>query len=297
MWQLNQVTSIELPSLEEVGEDLMLSFCWGLARLSLPELFEIKEDLELYVLHSLENISFPRLMQVGEDLEIYTNDGLSSLRFASLKFIGEDLEIFDNSGIFELDPNSFPHLKHIEEDFEVYVCVQLQSLDLPGLLQIDEDLLLFGNPRLENVKLPMLENVAAREGGGMLITDNLVLTHLDLPSLLRVGNSTARIGSRDGSRDIRLYTGARRGVRGQEARPILIAHNPKLIHISFPRLETLNTGLWIQKNAKLNGIDLVSLTGGFYKQFFVIRFNPSLGKRGLQVALPQRTHKNAHGVR
>lgn len=39
-------------------------------------------------------------------------------------------------------------------------------------------------------------------------------------------------------------------VRGQEARPVLIAHNPELTHVSFPRLEVLNTGLWVQRNQK-----------------------------------------------
>ena len=284
MWQLNKVTSIDLPSLEQVGEDLMISFCSSLESLNVAELLDIIEDLEFYVLHSLKTISFPRLMHVGEDLEIYTNDALSSVSFASLKLIGEDLEFFDNSGIFNLDQNSFPNLEHVEEDFEVYVCAQLVSLDVPQLRQIDEDLILFGNPLLKHVTLPLLEDIAAREGGGILMTDNLALTHFELPSLRRVGNSTARAGSRDGSRDIRLYTGAPRWqVRGQEGRPILIAHNPKLTHVNFPQLEVLQTGLWIQKNSKLQSIELPSLEGGFCNQFFVIRLNPLLGKGGLQV--------------
>ena len=93
------------------------------------------------------------------------------------------------------DQDSFPILEHVEEDFEVYLCAQLQSLHVPQLLRIDEDLLLFGNPRLTTVELPLLEDVAVREGGGMLITDNLGLGQLVLPSLKRVGNSTARIQS------------------------------------------------------------------------------------------------------
>ena len=80
----------------------------------------------------------------------------------------------------------------------------------------------------------------------------------------------------------RLYTGALRWqVRGQEARPILVSHKPKLLRISFPQLEVLNTGLWIQKNDKLQSINLDSLKSGLCGQFFVIRFHPSLGKGGL----------------
>ena len=207
MWQLNKVTTIDFPALELIGEDLMLSFCWRLERLNVLKLRDIQEDLEMYVLHSLETISFPNLMQVGEDLELYTNDALTAIRFASLKLIGEDLEFFDNTAILEFGQDFFPNLEHVDEDFEVYLCAQLQSLDVPQLRQIDEDLLLFGNPNLVAVTLPLLEYVAAREGGGMLITDNLALTHFELTSLRRVGNSTARIGSRDGSRDIRLLDG------------------------------------------------------------------------------------------
>jgi len=243
----------------------------------------------MYVLHSLETISFPNLRQVGEDLELYTNDALTAIRFASLKLIGEDLEFFDNTAILEFDQDVFPRLEHVDEDFEVYLCAQLQSLDVPQLVRIDEDFLLFGNPNLVTVTLPLLEDVAAREGGGMLITDNLALTHFNLTSLRRVGNSTARMGSRDGSRDIRLYTGAFRWqVRGQEARPILIAHNPKLLSISFPELEILNTGLWIQRNHKLQNISLDSLKSGLCGQFFVIRFQPNLGKGGLHVPSLER---------
>eukprot|EP00435_Cladocopium_sp_Y103_P063708 s839_g25.t1 len=289
MWQLNHVTTIAFPALELIGEDLVLSFCWRLERLNVLKLLEIREDLEMYVLHSLETISFPNLMQVGEDLELYTNDALTAIRFASLKLIGEDLEFFDNTAILEFGQDFFPNLEHVDEDFEVYLCAQLQSLDVPQLRRIDEDVLLFGNPNLVTVKLPLLEYVAAREGGGMLITDNLALTHLDLTSLQRVGNSTARIGSQDGSKDIRLYTGAFRWqVRGQEARPILIAHNPKLIRISFPQLEILNTGLWIQKNDKLQSINLDALKSGLCGQFFVIRLNPNLGKGGLHVPSLER---------
>ena len=282
MWQLNKVTTIDFPALELIGEDLVLSFCWRLERLNMLKLLEIDEDLEMYVLHSLETISFPNLIQVGEDLELYTNDALTTIRFASLKLIGEDLEFFDNTAILEFGQDFFPNLEHVDEDFEVYLCAQLHSLDVPQLRRIDEDFLLFGNPNLVTVTLPLLEYVAAREGGGMLITDNLALTHFDLTSLRRVGNSTARIGERDGSRDIRLYTGAFRWqVRGQEARPILIAHNPKLVRISFPQLEILNTGVWIQKNEKLQSINLDSVKSGLCGQFFVIRFHPSLGKGGL----------------
>ncbi|CAE7524789.1 ecm33 [Symbiodinium sp. CCMP2592] len=258
--QLNKISTLDLPSLKLIGEDFTVSFCWNLTALRVPELTHIDEDLELYVLHSLEALTFPLLTQVGEDLELYTNDALTSIRFSSLEAVGEDLEVFDNTQTFNLDQASFPNLRHVDEDFEIYACAQLEHVDFPQLAQIGEDLLLFGNARLRDLSLPMLEDVAVREGGGMLITDNLALSHFHLPSLRRCGNSTARIGSRDGSRDIRLYTGAsRREVQGQEARPVLIAHNPKLTRIGLPQLEMLNTGLWIQKNAQLQSIRLESL--------------------------------------
>ena len=280
--QLNKIRTIDMPSLKLIGEDFTVSFCWSLTAFHVPELTHIDEDLELYVLHSLEALTFPLLTQVGEDLELYTNDALTSIRFSSLEAVGEDLEVFDNTQTFDLDQASFPNLRHVDEDFEIYACAQLQRVDVPQLAQIGEDLLLFGNAQLRDLSLPMLEDVAVREGGGMLVTDNLALSHFDLPSLRRCGNSTARIGSRDGSRDIRLYTGAsRREVQGQEARPVLIAHNPKLKRIGLPQLEILNTGLWIQKNAQLKSIRLESLRHGLGNQFFVIRLNPVLGKRGL----------------
>ena len=284
IWQMNNITTIDFPALQQIGEDFMISFCWNLEVVNVLELVNISEDLELYVLHSLETITFPRLMQVGEDLEIYTNDALTSIRFASLILIGEDLEVFDNSALLELDKDSFPNLAHVEEDFEIYVCAQLKLVEVPKLVRIDEDFLLFGNPTLQAVELSSLEDIAAREGGGMLITDNLVLGHFALPSLRRIGNSTARRGSRDGSRDVRLYTGASAfRVRGEAARPVLIAHNPELLHITFPKLEVLNTGLWIQKNAKLTSIDLQSLKRGLCGQFFVVRLNSNLGRDGLKV--------------
>ncbi|OLP80279.1 Cell wall protein ecm33 [Symbiodinium microadriaticum] len=282
--QLNKIRTIDLPSLKHIGEDFTVSFCWSLTAIRVPGLTHIDEDLELYVLHSLEALTFPRLMQVGEDLELYTNDALTSIQFSLLEVVGEDLEVFDNTQTFDVDQASFPNLKHVDEDFEIYACAQLEHVDVPQLAEIGEDLLLFGNARLRDLSLPMLEDVAVREGGGMLITDNLALYHLDLPSLRRCGNSTARIGSRDGSRDIRLYTGAsRREVQGQEARPVLIAHNPKLTRIGLPQLEVLNTGLWIQKNDQLKSIRLESLRLGLGNQFFVIRLNPVLGKGGLWV--------------
>ncbi|CAE7787592.1 ecm33 [Symbiodinium sp. CCMP2456] len=282
--QVNKIRTIDLPSLKHIGEDFTVSFCWSLTAFRVPELTHIDEDLELYVLHSLEALTFPLLMQVGEDLELYTNDALASIKFSSLEVVGEDLEIFDNTQTFDLDQASFPNLKQVDEDFEIYACAQLEHVDVPQLANIGEDLLLFGNAQLRDLSLPMLEDVAVREGGGMLITDNLALCQLELPSLRRCGNSTARIGSRDGSRDIRLYTGAsRREVQGQEARPVLIAHNPKLTRIGLPQLETLNTGLWIQKNDQLKSIRLESLRRGLGNQFFVIRLNPVLGKGGLWV--------------
>lgn len=289
IWQMNNITTMDFPALQQIGEDFMISFCWNLEVVNVLELVGISEDLELYVLHSLERITFPLLVQVGEDLEIYTNDALINIRFASLTLIGEDLEVFDNSGLFELDQESFPNLAHVEEDFEVYVCAQLKLLEVPKLVRIDEDFLLFGNPTLQAVELSSLEDIAAREGGGMLITDNLVLAHFALPSLRRVGNSTARQGSRDGSRDIRLYTGASPfQVRGVAARPILISHNPELLHITFPKLEILNTGLWIQNNEKLTSIALESLKRGVCGQFFVVRLNSNLGRDGLKVPNLQR---------
>ena len=281
IWQLNSLGSLKMPSLQQAGEDLMLAFCSSLEHLEVPELQEVDEDLEFYVLNSLESISFPRLIYVGEDLEIYTLDALCRLRFPSLERIGEDLEFFDNTAILDLDADSFPSLLQVSEDLEIYVCAQLRLLEVPKLSQVDEDLLLFGNPVLQRLQLFQLEGVAAREGGGMLITDNLLLSSLDLPSLRRLGNSTARRGSRDGTEDIRLYTGARR-VRGQEARPVLIAHNPELAHISLPKLEILNTGLWIQKNDALEKVDLNALEAGLRDQFFVLRFNPALGHQGLK---------------
>jgi hypothetical protein len=54
-----------------------------------------------------------------------------------------------------------------------------------------------------------------------------------------------------------------------------------LVPISFPQLEILNTGVWIQKNEKLQSINLDSVKSGLCGQFFVIRFHPSLGKGGL----------------
>ena len=65
LWQLNKLTNLDLP-VAQIGEDLVIAFCWSLQDLNVSNLLEIHEDLEIYVLHSLATIAFPRLTQVGE---------------------------------------------------------------------------------------------------------------------------------------------------------------------------------------------------------------------------------------
>lgn len=157
------LTEVELPDLEQIGQDLVIWENGVLSTLSLPGLRQVGGALSLYDNPQLDSLAgLSSLREVGAELSVNRMEGLLTLSgLEGLQTVGGRVYLFHDT---ELDTLSgLSGLEIVGGTVQLWELYALTEAVLPGLHTIGGRLDLFEDDALVTLSMPKLRRVAGIE--------------------------------------------------------------------------------------------------------------------------------------
>jgi hypothetical protein len=234
----SDITSLDLPALETVTNDIWVSNQSALTRVSLPAL-TTSGSLRLRDNPALTDVELPALEDVvgtfsvgsqsGSALDVRNNNALVDLYLPSLTGTTGQLYVLDNDALETVDAPAYLASTAFNASVGHGVAVLandvLQRLSLPSL-QTAGDVFVQNNGVLADLDLPALQSTDDK----LSIRANTDLETISMPALTAVGEF------------------------------LLIDNHPLLTSISADLLQTIGDDSFVRDNTVLDTFDLPALT-------------------------------------
>lgn len=226
------LTSIELPSLSQIGAGYGALRIFGnraLSSLQLPVL-ELAGDIAIDANPALTELDLPALSVVHGVLVIEDDDALKAVRMPSL--------VEQDGGYLHLTGKALVSvdLSALRSTGGLLIAsdADLHEIDLPELESVDR--LDLGPTTATRIVLPKLASAYSV----ILVSENPLLTSLELPALSRVGRGWA-------------------GPRDSDGWGVFLEDNPQLTNVELPALQVVGENLSVQRDPMLSSLTLTSL--------------------------------------
>lgn len=281
----NEVTQFEMKNLKSADKGIYFNETYFLEKVSFPNLEYIGqmsqsvkvEDVYRYFglrvskCYALKEIDMPSLKTILGEVYINENGALDTINFNSLETIEHKLSIFANN----MQGINFESLKNLKNYIRIFNENKLESIEFPSLQRIEIYTSIKNNSNLKIVKMNALEAT----GDWIEIYDNSKLEKIEMKKLKTINNnmylkgmnelkeinfdSLEKITKTSGSYPGSLYYtdyGTSSIISPKYYLSLQISDCNAIENISFPSLSSLDNGIYIINNSKLNSLKMPNNT-------------------------------------
>jgi hypothetical protein len=196
LWLDSNLSSLNLPSLEVVGQKLEL-VASSLTSISLPALTKALW-FNLSGNPALSSASFPNLTTVDESFSVANNPSLTTLSFPKLSTINGDFDINNNSAVLNID--GFPSVSTVGWDLDW--TGSFDNASLPSLSFVGGRVNIQSSSEMLQCPIPDLRTNGVVKGEGFICSGRI-----PNPQVLDVRNYTNLTANDNGSRAFMMNAG------------------------------------------------------------------------------------------